>query len=253
MSSPTLPTIETSAGSTTATSPRRNRAPPTPPERTATFTRRVPDAARRTAARVRGPTRSASRSRSASVSTSSTRFGASTMRGRRERREARGAAGPVDRLEQRRSSESASAFVVPSAAAATASPPSGTAPASARRSRARRARQVGVDDEVRRGGRRRRRPRRAPSRTAAPWPRRGSATCCTPSGSVGVPGATTNVGPIPLARGEHVGQHRLGEPDAIVLRHRRQPALGIAAAEGNDDGRHRSWTLPPWRQAPTTR
>src|SRR5581483_4954383 len=38
MSSATLPTMQTLPGSTTARSPRRNRAPPTPPERTATFT-----------------------------------------------------------------------------------------------------------------------------------------------------------------------------------------------------------------------
>src|SRR5881396_2472209 len=37
-SSPTFPTIDTSSGSTTPISPRRKRAPPTPPERTATFT-----------------------------------------------------------------------------------------------------------------------------------------------------------------------------------------------------------------------
>ena len=39
-SSATLPTMETFPGSTTAMTPRRNRAPPTPPERTATFTPR---------------------------------------------------------------------------------------------------------------------------------------------------------------------------------------------------------------------
>ena len=47
MSSATLPTMETLPGSTTPTRPRRNRAPPTPPERTATFTLRSRVEARR--------------------------------------------------------------------------------------------------------------------------------------------------------------------------------------------------------------
>ena len=112
-----------------------------------------------------------------------------------------------------------------------------------------RARQVGVDDEVRRRQRRRRRRRRAPARTAAPWPRRGSATCVDAVGQLAAPRrddehrpdrrrprrARPRASPARAARGPRSG-----------TRSRRR--FGSRAAEGDDDGRHPGdTTAATWR------
>ena len=89
----------------------------------------------------------------------------------------------------------------------------------------RRAGQVGVDDE--------RTAQAAPaetaassaSRTAAPWPRRGSATCCRRRASIGVPGATTKVGPTATAAASTSASIASATSDARRLRAARAGAL----------------------------
>ena len=110
---------------------------------------------------------------------------------------------------------------MPSAAAASARPPSGTAPASASRSRGVAHGRSALTTRYGAG---------APAataassaaRTAAPWPRRGSGTCSTPAGQRRRAGATTKSTADRRRGGEHVGEHRLGEPDASRLRDRRR-------------------------------